>query len=166
MTRKKIGIGLLEAFSEPCEVCVGRGVIVHHEPIMRHKHTNVEAEPKQNNNGGNSNNSGGGKKNKNKNRDQQPQKTVVAVVPAEKASELGDVMAKIAASTVAAHEAAGEPSPIAQAQQEDAASAASLLESVLDALPQPRNAGEGRRKPRRATGGGAQPQVSAENSPN
>ena len=26
MTRKKIGLGLLETFSEPCEVCAGRGV--------------------------------------------------------------------------------------------------------------------------------------------
>jgi ribonuclease E len=33
MTRKRIGTGLLEAFSEPCECCNGRGVIVHLEPI-------------------------------------------------------------------------------------------------------------------------------------
>jgi ribonuclease E len=33
MTRKRIGTGLLEAFSEPCEHCHGRGVIVHSEPI-------------------------------------------------------------------------------------------------------------------------------------
>jgi ribonuclease E len=33
MTRKRVGQGLLEAFSEPCEVCNGRGVIVHTEPI-------------------------------------------------------------------------------------------------------------------------------------
>ena len=32
MTRKRIGTGLLEAFSEPCEHCDGRGVIVHDEP--------------------------------------------------------------------------------------------------------------------------------------
>jgi ribonuclease E len=35
MTRKRVGEGLLEAFSEPCEVCGGRGVIVHSEPIDR-----------------------------------------------------------------------------------------------------------------------------------
>jgi ribonuclease E len=29
MTRKRIGTGLLEAFSEPCEVCNGRGIKVH-----------------------------------------------------------------------------------------------------------------------------------------
>jgi ribonuclease E len=33
MTRKRVGEGLLEAFSEPCEVCHGRGVIVHAEPV-------------------------------------------------------------------------------------------------------------------------------------
>jgi ribonuclease E len=33
MTRKRVGQGLLEAFSEPCEHCNGRGVIVHTEPI-------------------------------------------------------------------------------------------------------------------------------------
>jgi ribonuclease E len=33
MTRKRIGTGLLEAFSEPCETCHGRGVIVHTEPV-------------------------------------------------------------------------------------------------------------------------------------
>lgn len=35
MTRKKIGIGLLESFSEPCEVCGGRGVVVHHDPVLK-----------------------------------------------------------------------------------------------------------------------------------
>ncbi|HET8716512.1 MAG TPA: Rne/Rng family ribonuclease [Nocardioidaceae bacterium] len=33
MTRKRIGTGLLEAFSEACEHCGGRGLLVHHEPI-------------------------------------------------------------------------------------------------------------------------------------
>ncbi len=33
MTRKRVGEGLLEAFSETCETCNGRGVIVHTEPI-------------------------------------------------------------------------------------------------------------------------------------
>ncbi|MPZ25085.1 MAG: Rne/Rng family ribonuclease [Micromonosporaceae bacterium] len=32
MTRKRVGAGLLEAFSEPCECCKGRGVVVHTEP--------------------------------------------------------------------------------------------------------------------------------------
>ncbi|GAA1795790.1 Rne/Rng family ribonuclease [Planosporangium flavigriseum] len=33
MTRKRVGQGLLEAFSENCEACKGRGLIIHHEPI-------------------------------------------------------------------------------------------------------------------------------------
>jgi len=37
MTRKKLGLGLLETFSEPCEVCAGRGVIVHHDPVTKHR---------------------------------------------------------------------------------------------------------------------------------
>jgi ribonuclease E len=44
MTRKRIGQGLLEAFSTPCEICHGRGVIVQMAPvdqnqgIRRHRH--------------------------------------------------------------------------------------------------------------------------------
>nr|MDQ2697910.1 Rne/Rng family ribonuclease [Actinomycetota bacterium] len=37
MTRKKLGLGLLETFSEPCEVCAGRGLIVHHDPVVKHR---------------------------------------------------------------------------------------------------------------------------------
>ena len=39
MTRKRIGTGLLEAFSEPCEHCAGRGVIVADVPIEPKKET-------------------------------------------------------------------------------------------------------------------------------
>src|SRR5437660_8148412 len=41
MTRKRVGQGLLEAYSEPCPTCSGRGVIVHldgpnaHKPVPR-----------------------------------------------------------------------------------------------------------------------------------
>jgi len=34
MTRKRIGQGLLEVFSEPCEACQGRGYHVHSEPVV------------------------------------------------------------------------------------------------------------------------------------
>ncbi|MEO9109603.1 MAG: Rne/Rng family ribonuclease [Jatrophihabitantaceae bacterium] len=33
MTRKRVGEGLLEAFSEQCEHCKGRGVLIHSEPV-------------------------------------------------------------------------------------------------------------------------------------
>ncbi|WP_299441944.1 Rne/Rng family ribonuclease [uncultured Phycicoccus sp.] len=35
MTRKRVGSGLIEVFSEPCEHCNGSGIVVHTEPIER-----------------------------------------------------------------------------------------------------------------------------------
>ena len=153
MTRKKLGIGLIEAFSEPCEACAGRGIIVHHEPIMRAKHV-VNDEPRESNN-----KSGKGKK--------KEKKVEVAKVTPERAVELGSVITKIAASAVAAHEAAGEPSPIvvpavltAPEQSEGTSpsgqdSGENILDSVLEALPEPKAPGQGKRKPRSRRGSGS-----------
>ncbi len=156
MTRKKLGIGLLEAFSEPCEACASRGVIVHHEPIMRSKHSAPDDQKPQQNQGNNNN--------KKKNRDRNQKQETVKVVTAERAVEINNVMTQIAASTVAAHEAAGESSPItlpaaAKSASDSGATSAGTaaekaLEAVLDALPEPKAPGQGRRKPRRATSGG------------
>ena len=140
MTRKKLGIGLLEAFSEPCEACASRGVIVHHEPIMRSKNSAPDDQKSQNQG-----------QSKRKNRDRNQKQETVKVVTAERAQEINNVMTQIAASTVAAHEAAGESSPITLPA---AKKAEDLLEAVLDALPEPKAPGQGRRKPRRATSGG------------
>jgi ribonuclease E len=141
MTRKKLGIGLLEAFSEPCEVCASRGVIVHHEPIMRSKHVGEDARPPKQNG-------------KSKNREKKQE--VPKVVTGERAAELGNALTKIAASTLAASEAAGETSPIVAAvaatEKPDAAESSELLESVLDALPEPKAHGQGRRRPRSRRG--------------
>ena len=35
MTRKRVGSGLIEVFSETCEHCNGRGIIVHAEPVEK-----------------------------------------------------------------------------------------------------------------------------------
>ena len=179
MTRKKLGIGLIEAFSEPCEACAGRGIIVHHEPIMRHK----SQHPMEDNSGksqkqSKKNRDRGGDNNKDKGSQKAPE--AAKVVTPEKAVELGSVISKIAASTVAAHEAAGEPSPIVlppvkinedapsaePSSSADAAAGSSpeqLLEAVLDALPEPAAPGQGktqgRRKPRRASSGEAAPET-------
>src|SRR5262249_10543788 len=37
MTRKRIGQGLLEAFSETCEHCKGRGLLIHAEPVAERR---------------------------------------------------------------------------------------------------------------------------------
>ena len=49
MTRKRIGTGLLEAFSESCEPCQGRGLVIHHEPVESRK--KAEEEPRRNRRG-------------------------------------------------------------------------------------------------------------------
>src|SRR5262249_33324978 len=41
MTRKRIGQGLLEAFSETCEHCKGRGVLIHTEPVAERPRANI-----------------------------------------------------------------------------------------------------------------------------
>ena len=141
MTRKKLGIGLLVAFSEPCEACASRGVIVHHEPIMRSKHVGEDPRPPK-------------QSGKSKNRDKKQE--VPKVVTGERAAEVGNALTKIAASTLAAHEAAGESSPIvapvSQVDSTESAESNELLDSVLDALPQPKAPGQGRRRPRSRRG--------------
>ena len=127
MTRKKLGLGLLESFSEPCEVCSARGAIVHHEPIMR------------------SRGSGEGKPEKKR----KGHMDVANVVTPERASEINSVVAKIAASTIGA----GKPEP--KTQSDDKPEKATL-EGILDALPEPKSQQktDGKRKPRRATSPG------------
>ncbi|KDN22891.1 translation initiation factor IF-2 N-terminal domain-containing protein [Amycolatopsis rifamycinica] len=59
MTRKKIGTGLLEAFSAPCEHCKGRGVVVSTE--LQRTANNSSSHGGGNANGGNGGNGGGEK---------------------------------------------------------------------------------------------------------
>lgn len=33
MTRKRVGAGLVEVFSEPCDACHGRGIVIHDHPV-------------------------------------------------------------------------------------------------------------------------------------
>jgi ribonuclease E len=42
MTRKRVGEGLLEAFSETCPTCGGRGLLVHIEPVETRRSGNGE----------------------------------------------------------------------------------------------------------------------------
>jgi ribonuclease E len=55
MTRKRVGTGLLEAFSTTCEHCRGRGVLVSTTPV----HAHTQAPPANGNNGNNGNNNSG-----------------------------------------------------------------------------------------------------------
>ncbi len=58
MTRKKLGLGLVESFSENCEVCAGRGIIVHHEPVFKHRQES--GAPQSGGAGGGQSSQGGG----------------------------------------------------------------------------------------------------------
>ncbi|HEY8701005.1 MAG TPA: Rne/Rng family ribonuclease [Arthrobacter sp.] len=42
MTRKRMGTGLLEVFGEQCEVCAGRGIVTHDDPV-EHRRANIVA---------------------------------------------------------------------------------------------------------------------------
>ena len=55
MTRKRVGSGLIEVFSENCTHCSGRGVVVQTEPVVRNGGDDG-------NGGGNGNGNGGGKR--------------------------------------------------------------------------------------------------------
>ena len=132
MTRKKLGMGLLETFSEACEVCAGRGVVVHNEPHMKARSGGNDQQQQQ---------SKGEKSGKQRHKQQQPKQEVAKVVTAESASQINSVVAKIAASTIGDHDVA--------APNEDPS-----LTAVLDALPEPSEPGQGKRKSKRVTSGG------------
>jgi ribonuclease E len=58
MTRKRVGAGLLEAFSVPCECCNGRGVIITFDPEADSQ-TSHHVHPRSSGNGGGGNGGGG-----------------------------------------------------------------------------------------------------------
>ena len=186
MTRKKLGLGLLETFSEACEVCAGRGVIVHHDPVVKHRSSNS-------NGGGNSNGNGqsgrrqrgnGGNGNGNGQSQSAPAAPAVTHSITEGAKS---ALAQIAASTIAptAEGAAHEAETVDVAAEAPAAAerpkkarkkrggdrkgpktpAEQLLDSVLDALPEPKAPGQGRGRRRVSTAALTGTPVSVNNEP-
>lgn len=163
MTRKKLGLGLLESFSEPCEVCAGRGIIVHHEPIMKHRAPQQQVERRRGRGGGN-----------------QPQQQ-----PAEPKTHTGthaiteDVkhaLAQIAASTIphAEHKPATDAAPAASADGAASPAAEPVREAVAgaaatsDAAPAAQEAAPSGRESQPSSGGrrrGRHRRVSQEQGP-
>jgi ribonuclease E len=104
MTRKKLGMGLLETFSEACEVCAGRGVVVHHEPHMKARSGGGEQQQQ-----GKSEKSG---KQRHKNQQQEkPKQEVAKVVTAESAVQINSLVAQIAAASAPTLESLTESLP-------------------------------------------------------
>ena len=193
MTRKKLGLGLLETFSEACEVCAGRGVIVHHDPVVRHRTAGAS---NGNGNGGNGSSNrrgrgGNGGSNGNGNANNNGGSSAASGGNGGAAAQAGgthvitegvkSALAQIAASTVkpslddpavveaavvasveavleAKSDAAEAPAPVREKRprkkrepkaprtEKDA-----LLESVLEALPEPKAPGQGRSRRRVTT---------------
>ncbi len=163
MTRKKLGLGLIETFSESCDVCAGRGIIIHHDPVVKHRMPSGTGQPpgrrpRTPSSAPSSNGANGG--------------THVITEGVKSA------LAQIAASTIHAHdepaaELSTEAEPIVEAPVErpkkarkkrpDAAAKTPrtesaprtekdlLLDSVLSALPEPKAPGQGRGRRRVST---------------
>jgi ribonuclease E len=194
MTRKKLGLGLLESFSEPCEHCAGRGIIVHHDPVTRHRQT---AQPPLENSNGNRRGRGGKGSSGSSPASTAPRNGAGPAGGTHAITEdVRKALAQVAASTVHEHgehaegsdhgatveamQVVVEETPAAQVfavqSDEDGATAIldipvaktgraprrvsqkdaeQLLETVLEALPEPRQPGQGRsRVSRRASNSG------------
>ena len=139
MTRKKLGLGLLESFSEPCDVCAGRGVIVHHEPVQRHRSESNGRQKRGGNKGGGNGGGTGGNAS-------EPKSQTHAITDGAK-----NMLAQVAASTIPVAKAEDvEPQQAKQPQQSQQRQPESL-DSVLDALPAAPAAGSSRSRNRRAS---------------
>ncbi len=160
MTRKRIGQGLLEVFSEPCEACQGRGYHVHSEPVAAKPTGNESEGPagrsrkrKGDGDSGDSAESGGGKRSRGKAKKTAavPEVEPRVIDPAVSAAmeKIHAAAAKRAADAAAAAEdgdpVAETPSDVAAAPEAAAVEVDPTLESSAPA--RPRRA----RGPRKAT---------------
>ena len=144
MTRKRLGLGLLETFSENCEHCQGRGVVVHQEPVGKARSSSAESPRKR----------------------RGSQKETPKVAPHAITDDTRNALAKIAASTVGSGNTEAIPviteEQLAQADTSDSDPKKDLLESVLSALPEPPAPGTGRRRRRASSKGVVTPEASPE----
>jgi ribonuclease E len=74
LTRKRLGTGLIEAFSTPCPQCAGRGILLHGDPVDSGSATGRSA-------------SSGGRRGKRGKKGGRPEDVAVATVPVHPAGE-------------------------------------------------------------------------------
>jgi ribonuclease E len=195
MTRKKLGLGLIESFSEPCEVCAGRGIIIHHDPVTKHRQSAQPETRRSRGKGGNGNNGDTGRPSSSPSAPKNGMNGTHAIT-----DDVKNALAQIAASTIAhSSEAPAAPEVVEPVEAESARStieeasvaaaeaavaildipvkksqrpprristhdAEQILDSVLDALPEPKQPGQGRaRTSRRASSSGTVTTPTSEN---
>lgn len=163
MTRKKLGLGLLESFSEPCDVCAGRGLIVHHEPVMKHGGGSQRgARRKGSGQGSSGSSTAPAPAAAQTHAITEESRTMLAKIAAKTipgVAEVAEAPQTSQASRTAEVQVPAEPAPVSAPAPEpvvERAPAAALtpqqlLESVLDALPQAPEPGQRRRGNRRAS---------------
>ncbi|MWC00320.1 Rne/Rng family ribonuclease, partial [Agromyces seonyuensis] len=142
MTRKKLGLGLLESFSEPCDVCAGRGIVVHHEPVFKHRAPQQPQTERRSRRGGGQ----GGER-------QQPQAPREPAATTSSTHAITDNvkagLAQVAASTIH-HDGSPRTAPV-QVISPDAAASETANGEQVDG--QPREGRSRRRGGRRRRGG-------------
>ncbi|MGB3374492.1 MAG: Rne/Rng family ribonuclease [Microbacterium sp.] len=164
MTRKKIGLGLLETFSEPCDVCAGRGVVVHHDPVAKHRTSSTSSQGRRSR--------GSSSQQQSSQQSAPAQQTPTGGGTHSITEGAKSALAVIAASTIVPAtgenptDAADVPAVPAPAEAErpkksrrkrggerkgPRSEAEQLLDSVLDALPEPKAPGHGRNRRRVTT---------------
>jgi ribonuclease E len=148
MTRKKLGLGLLETFSEACDTCQGRGVVIHGEPVTKSK---TDSSPR---------------------RKKGSTKTAPRIEPHGITEDARNAIAQIAKSTVhsatAESVSVSEPDTVAkkpvQGRKRASSAEPGILDSVLAALPEAPGPGQSKRRRRAssAPAGAATPSESPE----
>jgi ribonuclease E len=133
MTRKRVGAGLLEAFSVPCECCNGRGVIVTYDPEADAQAHHVHGRNGGSGNGGNGSRGAGG--------------------PASPATIAARIRTDGNGQDASPADERNPDGPGTNGQAETAAA------EVPDSQPEPARSGNGRRRRRRPSGAAAQAAV-------
>ncbi len=186
MTRKRMGTGLVEIFSETCEHCNGRGIIIHDVPVEHRRAHTANGEPRS---GGGGGGGGGGdttdagrkssrseRRRRSRERQAEREREEEQEAPVEqqlspeeeaerqaRAEAARAALRNIAAATQHAHEPAGtslaaeSAEPAQQAESAQPAESAPAAEPAGSAAPAESAGRSGRRRSRRAGSDQGQP---------
>nr|WP_123816339.1 Rne/Rng family ribonuclease [Myceligenerans xiligouense] len=138
MTRKRVGQGLVEAFSETCEHCNGRGFVVHDHPIERGPSGGGDHSDSGSGNGARKRRKRGGKTGADvpaAAKSSGAASPAAAVLPEESSEEREDVKARLATIAAAAQHAHEDEDAKGAAHAEPQASPESAPEAEPESQP-------------------------------